>query len=276
MLVAVPPLGIAIAAGVTSGVGTLGGLGGAIMLVPFLVLTGMPVSQAAPLGLVSVVAASSAAARRQMKEHTTNHRLGVVTETASTAGAVAGAFAAGLISDVALTYVLAAVALFAALAGGKRKGIRWKPDPTTPKEDVGEWIGSLNGAYSLNGDVVPYYPKRIGAGLLAMGISGIVTGISGVGGGFIKTPAKSELMHVPVKVSSSTTTFSIGITAAAALLVKAMHGDVDVELAALVILGSLVGGVLGSKVQSKMSPPTVRKFLSVLLVVVAVILVARA
>lgn len=276
MLVDVAPLGVAVAAGLTSGIGTLGGLGGAIMLVPFLVLTGMPVSQAAPLGLVSVVAASSAAARRQMNEHTTNHRLGVVTETASTAGAVAGAFAAGLISEVALTYTLAAVAVFAALAGGKRKGMRWKPDPSATKAEVGEWVGSLNGAYSLNGDVIPYYPKRIGAGLVAMGVSGVVTGISGVGGGFIKTPAKSELMHVPVKVSSSTTTFSIGITAAAALLVKAMHGDLDVELAAMVILGSLVGGVVGSRVQSKLSPPTVRKFLSVLLLVVAAILVARA
>jgi len=275
-LVAVPPIVIALAAGVTSGVGTLGGLGGAIMLVPFLVLTGMPVSQAAPLGLVSVVTASSAAARRQMNEHTTNHRLGVVTETTSTAGAVAGAFAAGLISETMLTYVLAAVALLAALAGGKRKGLRWKPDPNVSREDVGEWVGTLNGAYALNSDVVPYFPKRIGAGLVAMGVSGIVTGISGIGGGFIKTPAKSELMHVPVKVSSSTTTFSIGITAAAALLVKAVQGEVNIELAAMVVLGSLIGGVLGSRIHSKLSPPAVRKFLSVLLLVVAVILVARA
>jgi uncharacterized membrane protein YfcA len=272
----VSPLEIAIAAGFTSGIGTLGGLGGAIMLVPLLVLTGMPVSEAAPLGLISVVAASSAAARRQMREHTTNHRLGVVTESASTAGAVAGAFAAGVISDVALTYVLAGVAVVAALAGGKRKGMRWKVDERYGTDDVGEWIGTMNGAYSLNGGVVPYYPKRVGLGLLAMGVSGIVTGISGVGGGFIKTPAKSELMYVPVKVSSSTTTFSIGITAAAALLVKAVHGDIDVELAAMVVLGSLVGGQVGSLVQSKLSPPTVRKFLSVLLLVVAVILVARA
>jgi uncharacterized membrane protein YfcA len=236
----------------------------------------MPVSQAAPLGLVSVVTASSAAARRQMNEHTTNHRLGVVTETTSTAGAVAGAFAAGLISETMLTYVLAAVALLAALAGGKRKGLRWKPDPNVSREDVGEWVGTLNGAYALNSDVVPYFPKRIGAGLVAMGVSGIVTGISGIGGGFIKTPAKSELMHVPVKVSSSTTTFSIGITAAAALLVKAVQGEVNIELAAMVVLGSLIGGVLGSRIHSKLSPPAVRKFLSVLLLVVAVILVARA
>lgn len=266
---------VAIASAVTSGVGTLGGLGGAIMLVPFLVLTGMPVSEAAPLGLVSVVAASSAAARRQMREHTTNHRLGVVTESASTAGAVAGAFAVGLVSEAALTWVLAAVALGAAFAGGARKGTRWKVDPSATPDVVGEWIGTLNGAYSLNGGVVPYFPKRIALGVAAMGISGIITGVSGVGGGFIKTPAKSELMHVPVKVSSSTTTFSIGITASAALLVMIVKGRLDVELAAMVVIGSLVGGQVGSLVQSRLSPPVVRRFLSVLLVVVAAILVAR-
>ena len=270
------PLAIAVAAALTSGIGTLGGLGGAIMLVPLLVLTGMPVAEASPLGLISVVAASSAAARRQMREHTTNHRLGVVTESSSTLGAIVGAFAAGVVSERALTYVLAVVAVGAALAGGKRKGVRWKPDPDASPSLVGEWIGSMNGAYSLDGAVVPYRPRRIGLGIFAMGLSGIITGVSGVGGGFIKTPAKSELMHVPVKVSSSTTTFSIGITAAAALLVMVVKGKLDPELGAMVLVGSLVGGMVGSMVQSRLSPPTIRRFLSVLLLVVAAILVARA
>ncbi|MGA1656051.1 MAG: TSUP family transporter, partial [Ilumatobacteraceae bacterium] len=91
----------------------------------------------------------------------------------------------------------------------------------------------------------------------------------------IKTPANSEVMHVPVKVAASTTTFSIGITAAAALIVKVIHGDLDVQLGAAAILGSLAGGLTGAKVQAKMSPIVVRKFLSVLLVAVAVILIAR-
>jgi len=271
----VPPIAIAAAAALTSGIGTLGGLGGAIMLVPLLVLTGMPVAEASPLGLISVVAASSAAARRQMREHTTNHRLGVVTESSSTLGAIVGAFAAGAVSEQALTYVLAVVAVGAALAGGARKGMRWKPDPAASPALVGEWIGTMNGAYSLDGAVVPYRPRRIGLGIVAMGLSGIITGVSGVGGGFIKTPAKSELMHVPVKVSSSTTTFSIGITAAAALLVKIMDGKLAVDLGAAVILGSLAGGLLGARVQSKMSPLLVRKLLSVLLIVVAIILILR-
>ncbi|MGA0378645.1 MAG: sulfite exporter TauE/SafE family protein [Ilumatobacteraceae bacterium] len=263
------------AAMLTSGVGTLGGLGGAIMLVPLLVLGGMTPAEVAPLGLLSVVVASSAAARRQMQEHTTNHRLGVVTETASTAGAVAGALVAGAISEQVLTITLAVVAMLAAVAGGRRKGMRWHPDDAAPQSAVGEWIGSMNGAYSLDGKVVPYRVRRIGSGLAAMVVSGVVTGISGVGGGFIKTPASSEIMHAPVKVAASTTTFSIGITAAAALLVKIMNGKLDVSLGAAVVVGSFVGGLIGSRVQARMSPVRVRKFLSVLLIVIAAILVTR-
>jgi uncharacterized membrane protein YfcA len=82
-------------------------------------------------------------------------------------------------------------------------------------------------------------------------------------------------MRVPVKVSSSTTTFSIGITAASALLVKIAHGDLDVELGAAVVIGSLVGGQVGALVQSKLSPPVIRRFLSVALIAVAVTLVVR-
>lgn len=265
-----------LAAFITASVGTLGGLGGAILLVPLLVSTGMSPAEAAPLGLLSVVVGSSAAAQRQMTAHTTNHRLGVVTESASTAGAIVGALVAGSISARALTLVLAVVALAAAVAGGRRKGIRWKPDDAAPPTAVGEWIGTMNGAYSLEGAVVPYATRRLGAGLAVMGLSGVVTGLSGVGGGFMKTPASSELMHAPVKVASSTTTFSIGITAAAALMVKAAHGDLQVHLGAAVLIGALAGGRVGSTVQARMSPPAIRRFLSAVLIVVAGILIARA
>jgi uncharacterized membrane protein YfcA len=271
----VHPVLLLVAAFATASVGALGGLGGAIILVPLLVTTGMTPVEAAPLGLLSVVVGSSAAATRQMRAHATHHRLGVVTESASTAGAILGALVAGAVSQDALTIVLAAVALMAAFAGGRRKGLRWKPDADAPREVVGEWVGTLDGAYSLDGAVVPYRTSRLGVGLLAMGVSGVITGLSGVGGGFIKTPASSELMRAPVKVASSTTTFSIGITAAAALLVKIADGRLDVEHGAAVVVGALLGGQVGALVQSRLSPPVIRRFLSALLVVVAAILVVR-
>lgn len=269
------PLLLLCATVVTSGLGALGGLGGAILLVPFLVVSGLPAAEAAPLGLLSVVAGSAASARRQMRAHTTNHRIGVVTETASTIGAIVGALAAGAVSDAALTWVLAGVALTAAVAGGARRGTRWLPDPSARDEDVGEWVGTLRGAYRLDGGVVPYVPRRIGLGVAVIGLSGVVTGLSGVGGGFIKTPANSEIMHVPVKVSSSTSTFSIGITAAAALLVTVVEGRLDLRLGAMAVLGALVGGTIGTGVQSRLSPPVVRRVISVLLVTIAAVLAGR-
>jgi uncharacterized protein len=269
-------LGYAALALVAAAVGALGGLGGAVLLVPALVLTGMPASEAAPLGLLTVAAGSIAAAPRQLAERTVNHRLGITTELAASSGAVVGALVSGLVSDALLTYLLATVAFLAALAGGRRKGLRNPPDPACEASDVGERVGSLAGAYPLGDGVVPYRTRRLGASLGFMGGAGFIAGTAGVSGGFIKTPATTELMHVPMKVAASTTTFTVGITSSAALLVFALQGRIDVDASGLVVVGSLVGGQLGAALQSSLSPSRTRRVLSVVLAAVAVVLVVRA
>lgn len=269
-------LGYVLAAFLTSAIGALGGLGGAMLLVPLLVITGVPASEAAPLGLLTVAAGSVAAGPRQLVERTVNHRLGVATEVVASSGAVIGALVSGAVSDQALTYLLAVVALAAAAAGGSRKGVRNPPDPACEPSDVGERVGALAGAYPLGDAVVPYRVRRISGGLGFMGVAGLIAGTAGASGGFIKTPATSELMHVPMKVAAATTTFTIGITSSAALLVFALQGRIDVEASALVIVGSLVGGQVGASLQSTMPPTHIRRVLSALLAVVAVVLVVRA
>lgn len=269
-------LGYSVLALLAAGMGTLGGLGGAVLLVPALVLTGMSATEAAPLGLLTVAAASIAAGPRQLAERSVNHRLGVTTETISTTGAVIGATISGLVSESFLTWLLAAAALGAAFAGGTRKGLRNPPDPDCIPSDVGERIGALAGAYPLGGGIVPYAPRRLAGGLGFMGLAGFVAGTAGVSGGFIKTPATSELMGVPMKVAAATTTFTVGITSSAALVVFAIQGRIDVEVSGLVIVGSLIGGRIGARLQSALAPTVVRRVLSVILVVVAVILVVRA
>lgn len=261
------------AAALTSGVGALGGLGGAILLVPLLVVMGMPVAEAAPLGLVSVAALSIAAAPTHLRFRVVNHRLGLTTEVASTAGAVVGALVADVLPDQVMVYVLATVALIAALAGGRRKGIRNLPDPSLTLADVGERVGSLSGAYPLGDSIVPYQVVRVRIGMGLMSVAGLIAGVAGVSGGFIKTPATSELMHVPTKVAAATTTFTIGVTAASALAVFAAQGRIDARLAAASIAGSLIGSVVGVRLQTRMVPANVRLGLSVLLVLVAIVLV---
>ncbi len=268
-------LGYGAMALVAAAMGTLGGLGGAILLVPALVVTGMEPSAAAPLGLVTVAAASIAAGPHQLAERSVNHRLGVTAELVASTGAVVGAVLSGLVAEQLLTYVLAAVAAIAALAGGRRKGLRNPPDPASSPADVGERVGTLAGAYPLGDGVVPYRADRLGLGLSLMGVAGVIAGTAGVSGGFIKTAAASEIMRVPTRVAAATTTFTVGITSSAALVVFALQGRIDAPPAAVVVVGSLVGGLVGARLQSALAPSIVRRILSVLLVAVAVILVVR-
>ncbi|MBI4884162.1 MAG: sulfite exporter TauE/SafE family protein [Actinobacteria bacterium] len=261
---------------VTSAVGAVGGLGGAVLLVPFLVLTGTTPRAAAPLGLVSVAAGSSAAGARQLSAGLVNHRLGITTELFASGGAVAGALASGLASDRALKLVLAAVAFAAGVLSAKRKGIRNLPAEGLTSGDVGEHFGSLSGVYQLADGFVPYRAKRLPSGAALFGVAGILAGLSGASGGFVKTPATSEVMHVPVRVAAATTTFTIGVTSAAGLIVFALQDRLNLLSCATICAGSIVGATVGSAVQSRLGPAHVRRFLSAALVVVAVVLVVRA
>ena len=263
-------------AAVTAAVGAVGGLGGAVLLVPLLVLTGSTARAAAPLGLVSVAAGSTSAGARQLRDGLVNHRLGITTELFASTGAIVGALGSGLASDRFLKLVLAAVAFAAGVVGGRRKGIRNLPDPALGAEHAGEHVGSLSGVYQLDDGFVPDRARRLGAGAALFGLSGLLAGLAGASGGFVKTPATSEVMHVPVRVAAATTTFTIGITSAAGLIVFALQGRLDLRACAAICAGSILGGNVGAALQSRLSPPQVRRFLSVALVVISVVLAVRA
>lgn len=264
---------LVLVASFTAGIGALGGLGGAVILVPTLVLLGWSPIEAAPLGLMSVAAASVAAGARQLDERAVNHRLGVTTELVATAGAILGALASTLFAEEALVLLLAGVALAAAFFGGRRKGIRNPPSEDFGPDDVGERVGSLAGAYPMEGGIAPYRVRRLPLGLALMGLAGFVAGTTGASGGFIKTPATSEVMHVPTKVAAATTTFTIGVTASAALTVFALQGRINIQQGAAVVFGALAGGFVGAIAQARLSPPWVRRGLSFVLVAIAVVLV---
>lgn len=269
-------LGYLAAALLTGAVGALGGLGGAILLVPILVVAGVSPGDAAPLGLLSVAAASVAAGPKQLEERSVNHRIGVTTELVASTAAVVGALASGLASDTVLTLTLAAVAAVAALAGGRRTGMRYPPVDACVPADVGERVGRLDGAYPVAGGIAPYTPERLRLGLGLMAAAGLMAGLAGISGGFVKTPATSEVLRVPTKVAASTTTFTVGVTASAALLVMAFQGRIDPLPSAAVIVGALLGGQAGAHFQSRLAPGTVRRALSVVLLVVAAVLVVNA
>ena len=244
----------------TASLGALGGLGGAVILVPLLVLSGTPAREAAPLGLLSVASGSMAAGPRQLVELTVHHRLGVTSETLASAGAIAGALFSGAIGETLLTRLLAVVAVAAAVASLRGR----------------EQRGTLSGTFRVDGVVRRYRARNLPGGLAIMSLAGLVAGVAGASGGFIKTPTTSEIMRVPVKVAAATTTFTIGITSAAALLVFAAHDRVNLAHAGPVIAGSLLGGELGARLQATLDPSIVRRALAAVLLVVAAILFVQA
>lgn len=262
----------------TAALGALGGLGGAVILVPLLVLTGTPAREAAPLGLLSVASASMAAGPRQLAELTVHHRLGVTSETVASTGAIAGALLSGAVGETALIRLLAVAALAAAVASfrGRDEARAVVSGQGDADGDLGERRGTLSGTFR-SGDVVRRYRARNVPGALAvMSLAGLVAGITGASGGFIKTPATSEIMRVPVKVAAATTTFTSGITAAAALLVFAAHGRINLEHAGPVIAGSLLGGHAGALLQASLDADAIRRALAGVLVVVAAVLFVGA
>ena len=270
------PIELAIAVVITAAIGSLGGLGGAILLVPFLVLAGFSTHDAAPLGLISVAASSLAAAPRQLRTQIVNHRLGISTEIASSAAAIVGALISGAIGHELLSVILGVVALLSAYFGLRRKGLRNVPDPALTAADVGEHRGACSGVYELaEGEYVPYRANRLPIGLVGMASAGFIAGISGTSGGYIKTPNSSEVMHVPVKVAAATTTFTVGVTSAVALMVYAAQGRIVADDAALVAAAGLVGGLLGARLQTVFPPPLVRRVLSLVLIVIGVLLLVR-
>ncbi len=265
------PFVIGLLALAASALGALGGLGGAVLLVPVLVVGGIEPSAAVPLGLLTVAAGSLAAAPRQLAERVVHHRLGVLMELAASSGAVIGAFGLGLIDDHVLMLVLAGVAVAAAClmllpADGPRTA-------SADELQLGEQIGSLMAVLSDHGVPTAVAPRRVPLTLVAMGGAGLVAGITGASGGFLKTPALTQIMGVPLRVAAATTTFTVGITAAAGLLVQVVNGQVELDGAAEVVLGSLAGGAVGARLQSTMPETAIRRLLAGLLVAVAVTLV---
>jgi uncharacterized protein len=274
--VTIDPLVLAPLAAVAALAGTVGGFGGAILLVPLLVTLGMDPFDAAPIGVVTVAAGALAAAPDQLASGLVHHRLGITIEIPASAAAVAAALVSVHVPSTGLRLFLAAVALVAGAVGLSKAALHNPPQAEFVAEPPAEWPGTLGGTYIGPGGSVPYHARRVKIGLVAMLGAGTVSGLSGTGGGFVKTPVMREVMWIPVKVAAATSTFTMGITAASTLLVFAGQGRIDAHLSAAAGLGGVVGGFVGARVQNHLAPGTVRRVLAVALVIIAAVLIAGA
>jgi uncharacterized membrane protein YfcA len=249
-------------------IGALAGVGGGILVVPALtILFGVDIRLAIGASIVSVIATSSGAAAAYVRDGMTDMRVGMFLELATTTGAVGGALLAAVVAPEALYILLGLVLLFSAAQQVFRLGEELPPvAEASPLAARMRLIGSYDD--TRLGREVPYAAQRVPLGFALMAGAGVVSGLLGIGSGALKVLAMDGAMRLPLKVSSTTSNFMIGVTAAASAGIYLGRGDVDATLAAPVALGVLAGATLGARVLPRLSNRSVRLvFLPVLLAV---------
>ncbi len=260
--------------------GTLGailGLGGGVILVPVLTLGfGINIRYAIGASIVSVIATSSGAAATYVRDHITNIRVAMLLEVATSCGALSGALIAGYVHTRFLFAVFAAILAYSAIAmvRARRQDL---PHAPTPADPLAARLG-LNSHYpdKALGRDVPYTVHGVKLGFLLMIGAGMVSGLLGVGSGVLKVPAMDRAMRLPIKVSSATSNFMIGVTAAASAGTYFMRGDILPALAAPIALGVLGGSWIGTRLMMIAPSRHIRIAFVFVLIAVAVEMGLRA
>ena len=246
--------------------GSLTGLGGGVVIVPMLTLLfGIDFRYAVGASLVSVIATSSGAAAAYVREGFTNIRIGMFLEVATTVGAILGATLAGLIPTSVLAVVLGAVLLYSALlaARPRQEHVVATRDPLAARL-------RLDGSYpSLTGER-EYHVQHVRLGFGLMLGAGTLSGLLGIGSGALKVLAMDQAMCLPFKVSTTTSNFMIGVTAAASAGIYLARGYVDPGIAMPVVLGVLVGSTLGTRVLARTASAPLRALFAVVIGLLAV------
>ncbi|HXA50647.1 MAG TPA: sulfite exporter TauE/SafE family protein [Candidatus Acidoferrum sp.] len=255
---------VALAAGF---LGSLTGLGGGVILTPVLtLLLGVDLRYAIGATLVSVIATSSGAAAAYVREGYSNLRIGMLLEIATTAGAIVGATIAGYVSTQVLAVIFGLVLLHSAWLSSTQPADHPEPDRIDPLAQKLR----LDGCYPTSQGLSCYHVQHVGAGFSLMLVAGVLSGLLGIGSGALKVIAMDRAMRIPFKVSTTTSNFMIGVTAAASAGIYLNRGYIDPLLAMPVMLGVLAGSMFGARVLGKASPRILRIVFAVLVGLMAV------
>jgi uncharacterized protein len=247
--------------------GALTGLGGGVVIVPLLVLVfHVDIHYAAGASLISVIATSSGAAAAYVKEGFSNLRIGMFLEVATTLGAIIGAFLVAKVAPPHIADIFGVVLLASAYLSIRTpasSSVAAKPDPLATRL-------RMNGEYPAIAGPTPYFVRRVPLGFLVCHIAGILSGLLGIGGGALKVLGMDQAMKIPFKVSTATSNFMIGVTAAASAGVYFRRGYIDPALAMPVMLGVLAGSLVGARIMPGTKSAKLRILFSVAIVILAV------
>lgn len=246
--------------------GALTGLGGGVVLVPLLTsVFGVDIRYAIGASLVSVIATSSGAASTYIKQGLTNLRLGMFLEVATVIGALVGALIGAFISVKALTVVLAIALLYSAYLAQQPRSEFFASETSDPLATHLK----LNGTCPTPNGLMTYEAQSVPVGFSVMLGAGVLSGLLGIGSGGFKVLAMDQAMRLPFKVSTTTSNFMIGVTAAASAGVYLARGYIDPGLSMPVMLGVFPGALLGAKVLVGAKTQVLRILFSLVLMAMA-------
>jgi uncharacterized membrane protein YfcA len=255
-----------------SAVGGMLGMASGIFIVPLLTVFGhIEIHTAVGASIVSVIACSCGGAAPFLKNRLTNIRLAIVLEIATTTGALTGVLLAGIV-PVSYLYLLFAVILFLSahqmLARRRNPVVASAPAPASNWSDALE-LDSRYHDWEL-GREITYRVHRVALGMVLMYGAGLISALLGIGSGVLKIPAMDTAMRLPFKVSSATSNFMIGVTAAASAAVYFMRGSIVTEVAGPVAFGSVLGAMVGGRILLHVPNDKLRLLFVVVLVVLGV------
>lgn len=252
-----------------SALGGMLGMAGGVFIVPILVIFGhVDIHTAIGSSLISVIACSCGGAAPFLRGGLTNVRLAIVLEVATTLGALSGVFLFGVVPVPYLFFLFAVILLLSAQQMMARRG---DPVSTSASTDSGQWTAMLrlDSSYPDRelGEMTAYRVHRVPMGMMLMYGAGLISALLGIGSGVLKIPAMDTALRLPIKVSSATSNFMIGVTAAASAGAYFVRGDIVTAVAGPVALGSVLGAGLGARLLMRLSNDRVRLLFVVVLVV---------
>ena len=259
--------------------GAISGLGGGVIVIPALSLIfGMPLDMAAGASLVSTIATSSGAASAYIKDKLADIKIGMSLEMATTAGAILGSLIAVTLYAKDLSYVIfiifglvLLISAYPQLRKLKKKNYKInKPDKSTR-------LLQLRGSYydKASGKLIRYNGVRWLYGETVMLCAGIISGLLGVGSGVLKVIGMDDAMRLPIKVTTATSDFMIGVTAAASSAVYWAFGYINTDIVAPVVIGVVIGSYLGTKFMRRSQSSRIRMIFVIMLAVVGIEMVLR-
>jgi uncharacterized membrane protein YfcA len=258
---------VALASFLAGMLGSLTGLGGGVVIVPLLTLVfGVDIRYAIGASLVSVIATSSGAAAAYLREGYSNMRVGMFLEIATTVGAVSGAFLAAYLHTSMIAIVFGLVLLYSAYAATQTLD----EPPAGMAPDRIATILRLDGSYPSADGIQSYHVRRVPLGFGLMYVAGLLSGLLGIGSGAVKVLAMDQAMKIPFKVSTTTSNFMIGVTAAASAGIYLRRGYIDPGLAMPVMLGVLAGALVGAKILPGAKVRTLRIVFGVVIAALAI------